>query len=138
LTKKLVFVIDDEPAIGRIVRVNLERDGYAVETSQDSVEALGRLQAGELHPDLILSDVTMPYMDGFELLTHLKADEKLKDIPVVLVTARSRDADIITGEEFGAARYMTKPIILAELFNTVHLAIGPANENSEEDTATGG
>src|SRR5687767_2615134 len=102
------------------------------------MEALERLRSGEIQPDLILSDVTMPYLDGFELLTRLKADERLKDIPVILITARSRDADIMEGAERGAERYMTKPIMLSELYNTVRQAIGPANEPTEQVTVTNG
>ena len=129
MARKLVFVIDDEPSIGRIVKVNLERKGYSVETSQDSVEALERLRTGEVKPDLILSDVTMPYLDGFGLLSKVKAEPELRDIPFVLVTARSRDSDLLEGHERGAAHYLTKPIVLTELFNVVEQIIGVSHSD---------
>ncbi|MCS6775673.1 MAG: response regulator [Chloroherpetonaceae bacterium] len=126
VAQKLILVIDDEPAIGRIIKVNLERRGYRVEISVDSVAALELLRNGHLRPDLILSDVTMPYMDGIELLTRVKSDPDLAAIPFVMVTARSRDADIIAGRERGALHYLTKPIVLEELFEVVEQTIGSA------------
>lgn len=135
MARKLVFVVDDEPSICRIVKVNLERQGYDVETEQDSVKALDRLRSGQVTPDLILSDVTMPYMDGFEFLSQVKAESNLKDIPFVMVTARSRDADIIEGHDRGAAFYMTKPIVLTELFSVVRQAIGEPTEETGETGA---
>lgn len=126
MAQKLILVIDDEPAIGRIIKVNLERRGYRVEVSADSVMALELLRNGHLRPDLILSDVTMPYMDGLELLTRVKSDPDLATIPFVMVTARSRDADIIAGRERGALHYLTKPIVLEELFQVVERTIGSA------------
>lgn len=129
MARKLVFVIDDEPSIGRIVKVNLERKGYSVETSQDSLEALESLRTGQVRPDLILSDVTMPYLDGFGLLSKVKAEPELKEIPFVMVTARSRDSDILEGHERGAAHYLTKPIVLTELFNVVEQIIGVAESD---------
>lgn len=129
MAKPLILVVDDEIGIRRIVQVNLERAGYAVFTAQDGFDALEKLKQSEEKPSLILADVTMPYMDGFELLSNLKADDNYKAIPVVMVTARSRDADMIEGKERGAEQYITKPIIVPELMDVVRHILGdPAEE----------
>lgn len=128
-----IFVVDDEPAIARIVEVNLVHAGYEVRTARDGIEALTRLQSEPTWPDLLLLDVTMPYMDGFELLAHLKADPKLASIPAIMVTARNKDSDIIEGHSRGALYYLTKPIMVDELLQIVKLTLdaSPPASNPE-------
>lgn len=110
MAQKLIYVIDDEPAISRLVQINLERAGYAVKTALDGLEALQALQQNEVQPDLLLLDVMMPYMDGFELLKQLQWDTQLNHIPIVMMTARSRDEDLLLAKHLGANTYLTKPI----------------------------
>lgn len=124
MPKRSVLTVDDEPLISRLVQVNLERAGYAVSSAPNGIEALEALRSSPERPDMILCDVTMPYMDGFELLRHLKADPELKDIPVVMLTARSRDADILQGQIEGAVQYLTKPLNPVDLLAVVRQVIG--------------
>lgn len=130
--KTRVFVIDDEPKLARIVQVNLINAGFDVDVARDGVEALGLLTGGKIQPDVILMDIIMPRMDGFALLEKLKEHPDLKQIPVVLMTARSRDRDILEGQIRGAAAYLTKPISPNELLKVLREALGKA---PSEDTA---
>ena len=119
MSKQAIFVVDDEPLITRLAQINLERAGYSVQMAHHGIEALEGLRSMEVKPNLILMDVMMPYMDGFELLQNLQADPELRDIPVIIMTARSRDEDILIGQELGAKRYLTKPINPTELIHLV-------------------
>jgi DNA-binding response OmpR family regulator len=108
-----ILVVEDEPHILHLVQRNLEREGYAVETAVNGVDALGKILART--PDLLISDVMMPEMDGFELLEHLRGDPDLADLPVLLLTVRSRDPDVQAGYRRGADLYLTKPFHPDEL-----------------------
>lgn len=130
MSQQLIYVVDDEPLISRLAQVNLERAGYKVQTALDGMEALQALQSGKVQPDLILLDVMMPFMDGFELLEQLRADFQLQSIPVVVMTARSRDEDMLVGKELGARQYLTKPINPTELISTVNEILKPTAENA--------
>ena len=108
-----ILVVDDERHIVRLVEVNLTRAGYDVETAYDGVEALEKV--AEDLPDMIVLDVMMPRMDGFEVLKKLQSDAKYKDIPVIMLTAKAQDADIFKGWQSGVSSYLTKPFNPKEL-----------------------
>ena len=108
-----ILVVDDERHIVRLVEVNLTRAGYEVETAYDGVEALEKV--AEDLPDMIVLDVMMPRMDGFEVLKKLQSDAKYKDIPVIMLTAKAQDADIFKGWQSGVSSYLTKPFNPKEL-----------------------
>jgi two-component system, OmpR family, alkaline phosphatase synthesis response regulator PhoP len=115
--QKHVLAIDDENHIRRLVEVNLMRAGYRVTTACDGQEALEKL--AEDRPDLIVSDVMMPRIDGFELLRRLQADPATCDIPILMLTAKAQDRDIFEGWSMGASGYLTKPFNPAELITWV-------------------
>ncbi|MEO5679214.1 MAG: response regulator, partial [Acidimicrobiales bacterium] len=120
----LVFVVDDEPDIRALLRLNLELEGHEVEVAVDGAAALAAMADG-LRPDLILLDVMMPAVDGWEVLRRLKADHDL-DVaatPVVMLTARAGELDRIRGGIEGALRYLTKPVEMAVLQRAVIDAI---------------
>jgi CheY-like chemotaxis protein len=102
-----VLVVDDEPDVLLLCRVNLEFEGYEVTEAADGEEAMERVR--EERPDVILLDVMMPKMDGWQVLTALKDDPETADIPVVMLTAKVQDQDQIRGWSSGAADYITKP-----------------------------
>ena len=110
---KTILAVDDERNIVRLVQVNLERNGYRVITAFDGREALEKIAVER--PDMVISDVMMPYMDGFELLRSLKRNQSTRDIPVILLTAKAMDADVTAGWQSGADCYLTKPFNPAEL-----------------------
>jgi len=108
-----VLVVDDEPNIRRLIEHHLTRRGYGVELASDGAAALERLQARR--PDMILLDVMMPGMDGFDVLRRIKEDPFTATIPVMMLTAKSADDDVRHGWGCGADWYMTKPFNPEEL-----------------------
>ncbi|MCA1595530.1 MAG: response regulator [Chloroflexi bacterium] len=114
---KKILAVDDEKHIVRLVQVNLERAGYQVATAYDGVDALEKVKSE--HPDMIVCDVMMPRMDGFEVLRHLKSDPATKDIPVIMLTAKAQDADVLKGWTSGVDCYLTKPFNPMELLSFV-------------------
>jgi two-component system alkaline phosphatase synthesis response regulator PhoP/two-component system response regulator VicR len=115
--QKKILAVDDERHIVRLVQVNLERAGYQVITAFDGKEALKKVESDK--PDLIVLDVMMPHMDGFEVLKHLKSNDTTKDIPVVMLTAKAQDADVFRGWASGVDCYLTKPFNPLELLTFV-------------------
>ncbi len=109
----LILVVDDVPDNVDILQMRLESQGYEVVTAGDGVEALEKIRG--LLPDLVLLDIMMPKMDGIEAVKRLKADASLPFIPVILVTAKADDKDVITGLESGGDDYLTKPVDHAAL-----------------------
>lgn len=118
----LVLAADDDTLIRELIQFRLERSGYAVVTASDGDEAL-RL-ARERLPDLVVLDVMMPGMNGYEVTRALRADEATKRIPVILLTARVQEADVAQGFEAGADDYLTKPFSPQELRARVQAILG--------------
>ena len=110
MRKRLVMVVDDEPAIVRLVRAKLQADGYAVITAARGEEALALLD--DERPELVILDLMMPGMDGFETLRRIR---EVGQIPVIMLTARAGDADKVRGLQGGADDYLTKPFNPDEL-----------------------
>jgi two-component system alkaline phosphatase synthesis response regulator PhoP/two-component system response regulator VicR len=114
---KHILVVDDEANVRRIVQVILQRAGYRVSLAVDGAEGMEKLR--EDRPDLVLLDVMMPHVDGFEMLHRMKADPETAGILVVMLTARALDQDIFEGERRGADYYLTKPFAPSELAKIV-------------------
>jgi two-component system alkaline phosphatase synthesis response regulator PhoP len=117
---KKILVCDDEPYILMALTDAVEMEGYECVTAVNGKEAVER--AKEEHPDLILLDVMMPYKDGFEVCRELKDDEMTRDIPIIMLTAKSQQLDIMRGKEVGADDYITKPFkpsTLRKKFNEI-------------------
>jgi DNA-binding response OmpR family regulator len=119
MTKK-ILVCDDEPYILMALTDAVEMEGYECVTAINGKEALQK--ARETLPDLIMLDIMMPFMDGFEVCRELKADAATRDIPVIMLTAKSQQVDIQKGKDAGADDYITKPFrpsTLRKKFNEV-------------------
>jgi len=127
---KKILVVDDERHIVRLVQVTLERAGYEVAVAYDGRECLQKVPQEK--PDLIVLDVMMPHMDGFETLQNLKADPETASIPVIMLTAKAQDQDIFRGWQQGVEWYQTKPFNPMELV-TVIKRIFQSQENPPED-----
>jgi two-component system, OmpR family, alkaline phosphatase synthesis response regulator PhoP len=112
-----ILAVDDEKHIVRLVQVNLERQGYEVVTANDGREALQKVE--EERPDLVVLDVMMPYMDGFEVLQNMRRNPATRDIPVIMLTAKAQDADVFKGWQSGVDCYLTKPFNPMELLSFV-------------------
>jgi signal transduction histidine kinase len=119
--KKTILVVDDEPAIRLGLAATLKRQGYAVITAEDGND--GILKATQTLPDLILSDVMMPNMNGFELRRKLGTVPSLASIPFIFLTARTASEDRIAGIREGADDYVTKPFVIDELLARVEAVL---------------
>lgn len=108
-----VLICDDDPLLIELMEFRLKARGYQVVTASDGAQALKA--AADAEPELIVLDAMMPQMDGFEVLTRLKADERLGAIPVVMLTARKSERDIVSALDRGADDYLVKPFIPEEL-----------------------
>jgi len=117
-----VLVVDDEESIRKLVRVNLIARGFQVLTAADGEDAL-KLANLEC-PDLILLDIMMPGMSGWDVLTTLKADQKLRGIPVIVMTASVDKWEEDRARSMGAVDYLSKPFSTGELMRQVRLVIG--------------
>ena len=113
LRRKRVLVCDDDPVILRLLEVNLELEGYDVLSATNGVEAVEVATAED--PDLVILDIMMPRMDGYEACERIKANDKTKDTPIVFLSAKAQLADIDRGTVSGVSEYLTKPFDPAEL-----------------------
>jgi len=107
MPQEKVLVVEDEQDISELIRYNLQREGYTVletATGEDGIEAARRV-----HPDVVLLDLMLPGLDGIEVCRRLKNDPHTNGIPIIMVTARGEEADVVTGLELGADDYVTKP-----------------------------
>lgn len=117
--KGRILVVDDEPGIVDIARANLEGYGYEVISAVDGSEALARIKRER--PDLVILDILMPEMDGWEVLERIESDPDMSGIPVIMLTARASDEDVLRGLETGAVEYMTKPFYPQDLMAAVKI-----------------
>ena len=123
MTTALRFlIVDDFSTMRRIVRNLLKESGYAdADEAEDGVVALHKLRSSKF--DFIVTDINMPNMNGFQLLAEVKGDEKLKHLPVLMVTAEARKEDIVAAAQGGAAGYIVKPFTKATLEEKITLII---------------
>ena len=112
--KKRILIVDDDPHISELVFVNLDAAGYEVDRAGNGHEAIDRIAA--VRPNLIVMDVMMPEMDGWELCKTIRDDPECRDIRIVMLTARDSDRDTMIGKGvFGVDEYLTKPFELGDL-----------------------
>ncbi len=113
-----VLVIEDEYHIWKIIEYKLKKEKHDPTWASDGLKALEILEGTK--PDLIISDIMIPYLDGIQILKKIKMNDKLKDIPVIMLTSRAREKDVVKGLELGAHDYLTKPFSPAELILRVN------------------
>jgi DNA-binding response OmpR family regulator len=113
-----VLVVDDDPVILRLLQVNFELEGIGVVTAADGEEGLALAQADP--PDLVISDIMMPKVNGLELLAALRSAPDTAALPVILLSAKAQVADVQRGLELGADDYVTKPFDPLELIDRVY------------------
>lgn len=128
---KKILVVDDERHIVRLVEVNLTRAGYDVVTAYDGVEALEQFTKEK--PDMLVLDVMMPRMDGFEVLKKLQSDPASQGVPIIMLTAKAQDADIFRGWSSGVSSYLTKPFNPRELLTFVERIFQSVEDGSIGD-----
>ena len=113
-----VLVVDDDASIRRLLEVTFRTEGLDVETARDGRDGLARALSDP--PDVVVLDVMMPELDGWEVAERLAADPRTATVPVVFLSARTQDADVTRGRELGAAAYVTKPFDVFDLCELVH------------------
>ena len=127
-SRKLVLAVDDSPTVRRLISVSLERKGYRVVTAEDGMQALVRL--AEHTPNLVLLDITMPKMDGYEVCKVMKRNQTLKHVPVLMLSGKDGIFDKIKGRIAGATDYIAKPFDIAMLLHALDRHLGQSEPKS--------
>jgi DNA-binding response OmpR family regulator len=123
-----VLIVDDEPAIVRLVRDYLERAGFEVTTASNGEDALQLF--ARTHPDLVILDLTLPHLDGLDVA---RAMRRAGDVPIIMLTARTEEADRVAGLELGADDYVTKPFSAREIVARVRAVLRRAQAAAMQD-----
>jgi two-component system, OmpR family, phosphate regulon response regulator PhoB len=119
----LIFVVDDDPDVRDLVEYKLVQSGHAVMHACNGQEALVQVPAA--HPALLLLDVMMPGLSGFDVLERLRALDATKALPIIMLTAKAQDSDVARGLTLGASDYVFKPFSPRELVSRVNLHLEP-------------
>ena len=127
MAKGRILVVDDEIYIVHILDFSLGMEGYEVVTALDGEQALERV--AEQKPDLIVLDIMMPKLDGYETCKALKSQPETKDIPIILLSAKGRNVDQKTGFEVGADDYITKPFSPRKLVERINAILGQTSRS---------
>lgn len=133
MAKERIIVVDDEEDILELLRYNLAREGFRVYTAKSGEKALEMIR-GEV-PELIILDLMLPDIDGLQVCRMVKSDTRTAHIPIVMLTAKSEDADIVTGLELGADDYITKPFSPRVLLARIRAVLRRDNRESGEERA---
>ena len=130
MAKSKVLVIEDEPDILEVIQYNIEREGHKVIACRNGEQGLSRIRTD--NPDLVILDLMLPGMDGTEVCRQVKADPVTRGIPIIMVTAKSEESDVVLGLGLGADDYLAKPFSPRELVARINVALrrGPVREDS--------
>ena len=120
-TKARILIIDDDIGFRDLLRIHLSAAGYQVQVAEDGVTG-GRALLAQT-PDLIVTDLNMPFLDGFELLSLLRSDAETASIPVIMLSGRSDGDTMAKAVELGAADFLIKPVTLAQLLESVEACL---------------
>jgi len=126
--KKRILIIEDDADFRNLLRIHLSLAGYALEVAEDGVE--GGKALLERPPDLVLSDVNMPFLGGFELLSLMHADEQTASIPVILLSGSTDDDTMSRAMKLGAADFLTKPVTLEDLKGSIKACLAKAERRA--------
>jgi DNA-binding response OmpR family regulator len=113
MSRETILIVDDEEDIIELIKYNLKSEGYTILTAMTGEEAIK--MAKNFQPDLLVLDLMLPGIDGLEVTRYLKKEDMTMDIPIVMVTAKGEESDIVTGLELGANDYISKPFSPKEL-----------------------
>lgn len=133
MAKERILVVEDDEDIRELITYNLTREGYRIAGVPSGEEALGAVH--KERPDLILLDLMLPGMDGLEACRGLKADPETSEIPVIMVTAKGEESDIVVGLELGADDYITKPFSPKVLIARIRAVLRRHREKPHNDKA---
>ncbi|BBO87340.1 response regulator transcription factor [Desulfosarcina ovata] len=124
MQQKTILIVDDELSILVPLQYLMEKEGYIPKLAQSGKEAIEKI--AEFHPALILLDIMLPDLDGYEIYQIIRQQPKWNTIRIIFLTAKNRDADIAKGLAMGADDYITKPFSNHQLMEKIHALIGPA------------
>ena len=119
---KKILIVDDKLEVVELVKATLEGEEYQIIDASDGREALEEI--GKEKPDLVLLDIIMPKKDGFEVLREIRKDSRIKEIPVIMLTARGQKLDKDKGRELGAQDYIVKPFSPSHLLRKIEEILG--------------
>ena len=123
--KQRILIVDDDPVIVRLLQINFRLEGYDVDTASHGEEALERVRSQR--PDVVILDVMMPGLDGWEVCRQLKANPAVRHIPVIFLSARAQDEDRQRGYALGVDEYVTKPFDPGHLVEIVRAALAKSS-----------
>ena len=130
--KEHILVVDDEEDILELIQYNLTREGYTITGATSGEEALALARSKSF--DLIVLDLMLPGIDGLEVAKSIKGEEKTKQVPIVMLTAKGEEADIVTGLELGADDYITKPFSPRILVARIRAALRRKSSEADDET----
>lgn len=119
-----ILIVDDSPTEAHVLKSMLEKNGFEVETAENGTEGIER--AREVQPDLILMDVVMPGLNGFQATRQLTKDPQTSNIPVIIVTTKDQETDRVWGMRQGATDFLTKPVSENTLMEKINAALAAA------------
>ncbi len=130
--KKKIFVIDDEKDIQEILKVNLENEGYEIHAFSSAEDAAKVLEK-DVIPDLIILDIMMKGMDGYEFCKHLRSSSRYRFIPIIFLSAKTEEFDKVLGLELGGDDYITKPFSIKEVKSRIKALLRRMNQTVEKE-----
>jgi len=116
-----ILIIEDDEIIWRLIEYRLKKEKHFLIWASDGLKAMEILET--IKPDLIISDIMVPYMDGIQILKKIKTMDELKDIPVIMLSSKAQEKDIVLGLELGAQDYIVKPFSPSELLLRINKAL---------------
>ncbi|WP_139904447.1 response regulator transcription factor [Clostridium thermarum] len=132
MPEEKILVVDDEANILELIRFNLENNGYKVLTAQNGAEALKIAKTEQ--PSLMLLDLMLPGMDGYDVCKEIRRDKQMSQIPIIMITAKGEEIDKILGLELGADDYITKPFSIRELMARVKAVLRRTSVQPNDDS----
>lgn len=124
---RTVLVVEDDPPLAKLIQFCLAREGFEVRQAADGEQALQEFDQAQL-PDLVLMDVMLPYRSGYELLAELRRRPAWNQVPVIMLTSRGREEDVVHGLDSGANDYLIKPFRPPELIARIRKLLRPASK----------
>ncbi|MCM2285260.1 MAG: response regulator transcription factor [Desulfobacula sp.] len=132
MTKETILIVDDEEDIIELIQYNLKNEGYSILTAEAGEQAIKI--AKQARPDLIVLDLMLPGMDGLEVTRYLRSNDQTRDLPIVILTAKGEESDIITGLELGANDYISKPFSPKVLTARIRAILRRRRKESETES----
>jgi DNA-binding response OmpR family regulator len=128
MDKKRILLVDDEPDLVRVVSLRLKASGYDVDVAYDGHQAIEKIKGN--HPDLVILDLMLPKLDGYKVCRLIKFDERTRNIPVLIFTARAQAEDVALATECGANGYLNKPFSPDALLSKLKELLGGVQASS--------